>query len=66
MTAAGYIDKLFCLPEAVGCGIAGRLYDTVEQIAKERGLRRLTRQFARAAVLREAGVARENARDARP
>ncbi len=42
MTATGYIDMLFCLPEAVGCGVAGRLYETVEQIAKERGLPRMS------------------------
>jgi putative acetyltransferase len=42
MTDAGYIDMLFALPEAVGRGIAGRLYDTVEAIAIERGLERLT------------------------
>jgi putative acetyltransferase len=42
MTATGYIDMLFCLPEAVGSGVAGRLYETVEQIAKERGLSRMT------------------------
>lgn len=42
MSAAGYIDMLFCLPEAGGRGVAGRLYDTVEQIAKERGCLRMT------------------------
>lgn len=42
MTSVGYIDMLFCLPEATGCGISDRLYETVEQIAKERGLTRMT------------------------
>jgi len=42
MTEAGYVDMLFCLPEAVGRGIAGRLYETVERLAKERGLHRMT------------------------
>jgi putative acetyltransferase len=42
MTEVGYIDMLFCLPEAIGRGIAGRLYDTVEHLAKERGLHRMT------------------------
>ena len=42
MTEAGYIDMLFCLPEVVGRGIAGQLYETVEGIARERGLSRMT------------------------
>ena len=42
MTEAGYVDMLFCLPEAVGRGIAGRLYEKVERLAKERGLHRMT------------------------
>jgi putative acetyltransferase len=42
MTDAGYIDMLFCLPEAAGRGIAAQLYRTVEDIARERGLARLT------------------------
>jgi putative acetyltransferase len=42
MTPAGYIDMLFCLPQAVGRGIAGQLYETVERIAIERGLPRMT------------------------
>jgi putative acetyltransferase len=42
MTATGYIDMLFCLPEAIGRGAAGQLYDTVEEIAIARGLTRMT------------------------
>ncbi len=42
MTDAGYIDMIFCLPEAAGRGIGSRLYQTVEAIAVERGLERLT------------------------
>ena len=50
MTSAGYIDMLFCLPEAVGRSVAGQLYDTVERIATERGLARMT---AHASLLAE-------------
>jgi putative acetyltransferase len=42
MTPTGYIDVLFCLPEALGRGIAGQLYETVERLATERGLSRIT------------------------
>lgn len=42
MTEAGYVDMLFCLPEAIGRGIAGRLYEKVEDLAKKRGLPRMT------------------------
>lgn len=42
MTSAGYVDMLFCLPEALGRGVAGKLYDTVEQMAIERGLTGMT------------------------
>lgn len=50
MTHAGYIDMLFCLPEATGRGCAGRLYEKVEGVAKERGLPRMT---AHASLLAE-------------
>lgn len=68
MTPAGYIDMLFCLPEAVGRGIAGRLYETVEQIAKQRGLSRMTAHASllAPAILRKAGVAGGKARDVHP
>lgn len=42
MTEAGYIDMLFCLPEAVGRGFASCLYKTVEGLARARGLPRMT------------------------
>lgn len=42
MSPAGYIDMLFCLPAAVGRGIAGQLYDAVARRATERGLTRMT------------------------
>ncbi len=42
MTGAGYIDMLFCLPEAIGRGFAGLLYEKVEMVAKERSLPRMT------------------------
>ncbi len=55
MTETGYIDMLFCAPEAVGCGLAGRLYDTVEQIAKQRGL---TAMSAHASLLAQPFLAK--------
>jgi putative acetyltransferase len=42
MTPTGYIDMQFCLPEVAGRGAAGQLYETVERLAKERGLSRMT------------------------
>jgi putative acetyltransferase len=42
MTREGYLDMLFCLPEATRCGIAGELYAAVERSAFELGLARLT------------------------
>jgi putative acetyltransferase len=48
MTDAGYIDMLFCLPEDTRCGVATKLYLTVENIAVASGLTRLT---AHASVL---------------
>ena len=38
----GYVDMLFCLPEAVGRGVATRLYAEAERTAIARGLPRLT------------------------
>src|ERR1700679_854353 len=38
----GYIDMLFCLPEAVGRGVAAGLYTEAERTAIARGLTRLT------------------------
>ena len=37
----GHIDRLFCAPEAAGQGIASRLYDTIEEAAREQGIGRL-------------------------
>jgi putative acetyltransferase len=42
MTPEGYIDMLFCLPEAAGRGIASQLYAEAERIAIGRGIERLT------------------------
>jgi len=55
MSAAGYIDMLFCLPEATRCGVAGQLYSAVEGAAVERGLPRLT---AHASLLAESFFAK--------
>jgi putative acetyltransferase len=38
----GYIDMLFCLPDAVGRGVAARLYAEAENTAIARGLLQLT------------------------
>ena len=37
----GHIDRLFCAPEAAGQGIASRLYDAVEAVAREQQIRSL-------------------------
>jgi putative acetyltransferase len=37
----GHIDHLFCVPAAIGHGVGARLYDAVERVAWEAGLRRL-------------------------
>jgi putative acetyltransferase len=37
----GHIDRLFCAPEAVGRGVASRLYDAIETAARAQGLARL-------------------------
>lgn len=42
MSATGYVDMLFCLPEASRCGVAGELYAAVERAAVARGLTLLT------------------------
>jgi putative acetyltransferase len=42
MTREGYVDMLFCLPEATRCGVAGELYSAVERSALDLGLTRLT------------------------
>jgi GNAT superfamily N-acetyltransferase len=42
MTADGYIDMLFCLPEATRCGVGSALYAAIERVAVDRGLTELT------------------------
>ncbi len=42
MSPAGYIDMLFCLPEATGGGVATQLYLAVERAALSRSIARLT------------------------
>jgi putative acetyltransferase len=42
MSATGYIDMLFCLPEATRRGVAVELYLAVERVALERGIAKLT------------------------
>jgi len=42
MNHTGYIDMLFCLPEATRRGVAAQLYAAVERRAIARGLTRLT------------------------
>ena len=37
----GHINRLFCAPEAVGQGIASRLYDVMEAAAREQGIKNL-------------------------
>jgi putative acetyltransferase len=41
LEADGHIDHLFCLPEAVGHGVASRLYDAIETSARQRRMTRL-------------------------
>jgi putative acetyltransferase len=49
-TARGYVDMLFCLPEAIGRGVARALYAAAERAAVARGLTKLT---AKASLLAE-------------
>lgn len=42
LTPDGYLDFAYVLPEAMGKGVAGRLYETVIRFAKEHGLVCLT------------------------
>jgi len=34
----GHIDRLYCAPEAAGCGVASRLYDATEAAALAQGI----------------------------
>jgi putative acetyltransferase len=38
LEADGHIDHLFCAPEAAGTGVAGRLYEELEGIARSAGI----------------------------
>jgi putative acetyltransferase len=49
MSRTGYIDMLFCLPEATRCGIAAELYAAVERLAIAGGLTELTAHASRLA-----------------
>ncbi len=42
MSRTGYVDMIFCLPEATRCAVAGALYSAVEQQAVTLGLSQLT------------------------
>ncbi len=41
LEAHGHIDHLYCAPEAVSHGVAARLYNAVEDLAKRSGIRSL-------------------------
>ncbi len=43
----GYVDMLYCAPEAAGRGVAAHLYAAAEAAARERGLTRLTAHASR-------------------
>lgn len=45
----GYVDFLYCAPEAAGRGVAAQLYAVAEALARERGLTRLTSHASRLA-----------------
>ncbi len=45
----GHIDHLYCLPEAVGRGVASVLYDELEKVAVARGVRELRVEASEAA-----------------
>ncbi len=49
MSPTGYIDMLFCLPEATRRGIAAELYAAVERVAVAGGLPELTAHASRLA-----------------
>ena len=38
LEADGHIDHLYCSPEAAGRGVAGRLYEELERIARSAGI----------------------------
>ena len=41
LEADGHIDRLFCVPEAAGQGVASRLYDAIEAAARSQRIERL-------------------------
>jgi putative acetyltransferase len=45
----GHIDHLYCAPEAVGKGVTAALYARLEQLARERGMKRLYSEASEAA-----------------
>jgi putative acetyltransferase len=49
LEADGHIDHLFCRPDVVGTGVASRLYDELEAVARRQGLRRLYVEASEAA-----------------
>ena len=42
----GHIDRLFCAPEVAGRGVASRLYDVIETVARAQGIQRLSQRLA--------------------
>ncbi len=49
LEADGHIDLFYCAPEAAGQGIASRLFDRLEAIAREAGMARLHVEASEAA-----------------
>jgi putative acetyltransferase len=47
--ADGHIDHLYCLPEVLGTGVAGALYDALERLAREVGIVQLRVEASEAA-----------------
>jgi putative acetyltransferase len=45
----GHIAYLYCAPEAAGTSVSAALYDRLEQIARERGMKRLYAEASEAA-----------------
>jgi len=49
LEADGHIDHLYCRPDAVGTGVASRLYDELETAARQQGLPKLYVEASEAA-----------------
>jgi putative acetyltransferase len=45
----GHIAYLYCAPEAAGTGVTAALYERLEQLARERGIKRLYAEASEAA-----------------